>query len=170
MPLAIHNIKLDGTPSHSRIIFSTDDYEIIYFVFKDCQSRLINDYNNTNLSLHVKLHVLNNDREIGEEEDHWFIIPLIIGAGILLAYIYMKEYKNQGEFDWSKILLFAGTVTQVSSLCWKSFGFLIYLYSGSDHYFFHLIYLFLHSASESFVIALVTLIGFGWTLTYNYGK
>lgn len=62
MPLAVHEIKVDGGITTSRIIFSTDDYEIIYFVLKDCQSTLINDYNNTNLTLHVKLHMLNNDR------------------------------------------------------------------------------------------------------------
>lgn len=68
------------------------------------------------------------------------------------------------------MMLFAGTVTQISSLCWKSFGFLIYVYTGSDHFFFHLIYLLLHSASESAIVALVILIGFGWTLNYSYGK
>ena len=62
MPLAVHDVKVDGTITTSRIIFSTDEYEIVYFVLKDCLSELINDYNNTNLSLHVKLHILNNDR------------------------------------------------------------------------------------------------------------
>jgi hypothetical protein len=151
-------------------MFNIDDYETVYFILKDCQSRLINDYNNSNLSLNVKIHLLNNDREIGEEEDHWYIVPFIVGAGIILIHLYLKEYKNQAEIEWPKILLFAGTVTQISSLCWKYFGYLIYLYTGSDHYFFHLIYLFLHSASESSVISLVTLIAFGWTLTYNSGK
>lgn len=170
MPLTIHDIKLDGSKTESRIIFSTEDYEIVYFVLKDCQNRLINDYNNTNLVLNVRLHVLNNERELGEEEDHWYIVPLIVSAGIYLVYFYLKEYRHGGELDWAKLLLFAGTVTQISSLCWKSFGFLIYLYTGADHMFFHLIYLFLHSASESSVVALVVLIGFGWTLTYYNGQ
>ena len=68
------------------------------------------------------------------------------------------------------MMLFAGTVTQISSLFWKMVGFTIYHYTGADYYFFHLIYLLLHSTSESVIVALVTLIGFGWTLTFNSGK
>jgi hypothetical protein len=49
--------------------------------------------------------------------------------------------------DWAKMLLFAGTATQISSLCWRSFGFLLYHYTGSDYVFFHFIYLLLHSTS-----------------------
>lgn len=63
-----------------------------------------------------------------------------------------------------------GTVTQISSLFWKSIGFIIYVYTGSDHFLFNLIYLFLHSASESAILALLCLMAFGWTLTFNYGK
>jgi hypothetical protein len=61
-------------------------------------------------------------------------------------------------------------VTQISSLCWKSFGFLIYSYTGSDYFLFHLVYLLLHSTSESAVIGLVCLISFGWTLTFRGGQ
>jgi phenylalanine-4-hydroxylase len=62
MPLSVHELKLDGSTTFSRIMFSIDDYQTIYFVLKDCSNRFINDYNNTNLSLNVKLHMLNNDR------------------------------------------------------------------------------------------------------------
>lgn len=65
----------------------------------------------------------------------------------MLIYYYFQEYKTQNEVDWSKLLLFAGIVTQVSSLCWKSFGYMLYLYTGTDHSFFHFIYLLLHSTS-----------------------
>lgn len=65
MPLTIHEMKLDGSKTHSRIMFSIDDYQTIYFVLKDCSNRFINDYNNTNLSLNVRLHILNNEKEIG---------------------------------------------------------------------------------------------------------
>ena len=97
-------------------------------------------------------------------------MPFILCAGIYLVHLYMKEYRFQTEIDWPKALLFAGTVTQISSLCWKYFGYLIYNYTGSDHYFFHYIYLFLHSASESAVIALIVLVGFGWTLKFTGGQ
>lgn len=72
--------------------------------------------------------------------------------------------------DWPKMLLFVGTVTQVSSLFWKTIGYVIYHYTGADYFLFHLIYLLLHSTSESAIIALVTLIGFGWTLTFKSGQ
>jgi len=62
-----------------------------------------------------------------------------------------------------------GTITQVSSLFWKSIGFVIYHFTGADYFFFQLTYLLLHSTSESVIVALVTLIGFGWTLTFKSG-
>jgi hypothetical protein len=64
-------------------------------------------------------------------------------------------------------MIFAGIATQISSLTWKTFGFLIYTYTGSDYGFFHIIYLLMHSISESLVIALIVLIGFGWTINYK---
>jgi len=64
-------------------------------------------------------------------------------------------------------MMFAGIATQISSLIWKTFGFLIYTYSGSDYGFFHFIYLFMHSISESLVIGLIVLISFGWTINYT---
>jgi hypothetical protein len=65
------------------------------------------------------------------------------------------------------MMMFAGIATQISSLVWKTFGYLIYVYTGSDYGFFHLIYLFMHSISESLVIGLIILIGYGWTINYN---
>ena len=63
--------------------------------------------------------------------------------------------------------MFAGIATQISSLVWKTFGYLIYVYTGSDYGLFHLIYLLMHSISESLVIGLIILIGYGWTINYN---
>lgn len=65
-----------------------------------------------------------------------------------------------------KIVMFTGVAAQVSSLTWRTFGFIIYTYSGHDFGFFHFIYLFMHSLSESIVIGLIILIGFGWTINY----
>lgn len=62
MPLAIHEVKLDGSTTTSQFSYGIQDYQTYYFVIKDCQSRLLSEYNNTNLSLNVKLHLLNNNR------------------------------------------------------------------------------------------------------------
>ena len=115
---------------------------------------------------------MNNDKEVGEEEDHWYIVPFIIVAGLMVIHFYMKNVRNQGPqyMDYPKIMLFMGTATQISSLFWKSFGFLIYTFTGADYAFFHYIYLLMHSTSESAIIALISLMGFGWTLTFYKGK
>ena len=65
------------------------------------------------------------------------------------------------------MMMFAGIATQISSLVWKTFGYLIYAYTGSDYGFFHAIYLLMHSISESLVIGLIIMIGFGWTINYS---
>jgi len=76
----------------------------------------------------------------------------------------MKSIDTKSQLH--KYVMFIGTATQISSLTWKTFGFLIYIYSGTDYGFFHFIYLFMHSMSESIVIGLVILIGFGWTINF----
>ena len=43
--------------------------------------------------------------------------------------------------------LFMAIATNMSSLTWKSFGYLIYYYFGVDYLIFHLIYLFMHAIS-----------------------
>ena len=68
------------------------------------------------------------------------------------------------------MMMFGGVATQVSSLVWKTFGFLIYTYTGSDYSFFHIIYLLMHSISESLVVGLIVLIGFGWTINFTIIK
>jgi hypothetical protein len=68
------------------------------------------------------------------------------------------------------MIMFAGIATQISSLTWKTVGFLIYVYTGADYMVFHLIYLLMHSMSESLVIGLIVLIGFGWTINFKWGK
>ena len=163
---------MDGQTTHSSFWFQLEDYTTYYFVLKDCQSRFLSEYNNTNLHLNVNLHLVNNGRETGEEEDHWYIAPLIIIAGLLVVNYYFKLIRDQGPqaLDYPKMLLFMGTVTQVSSLFWKMIGFLIYVFTGSDYFFFHLVYLLLHSTSEAAIVALLTLIAFGWTLTFNKGN
>jgi len=65
-----------------------------------------------------------------------------------------------------KIAMFTGVAAQVSSLSWRTFGFILYSYSGHDFGFFHFIYLLMHSMSESIVIGLIILIGFGWTINF----
>ncbi len=34
------------------------------------------------------------------------------------------------------MVMFAGIATQISSLTWKTIGFIIYIYSGADYLFF----------------------------------
>lgn len=86
-------------------------------------------------------------------------------------YFYNGKLKGiDMKTNWHKIIMFAGIATQISSLTWKTVGFLIYTFTGSDYIFFHLIYLFMHSISESLVIGLVILIGFGWTINFQNTK
>ncbi len=78
-----------------------------------------------------------------------------------------KMKKADIKKEKHKMMMFGGVATQVSSLVWKTFGFLIYTYTGSDYSFFHIIYLLMHSISESLVVGLIVLIGFGWTINFT---
>lgn len=109
----------------------------------------------------------NNGREVGEEEDHWYIVPLIIVANVWLVYYYMTRMKDTDiKSQLHKVVMFVGVATQISSLTWRTFGFLVYTFSGYDFGFFHFIYLFMHTMSEFVVIELIILIGLGWTINF----
>ena len=53
-------------------------------MLKDCVSRFLNDYNNDKMVLKLEIEVLNNGKYMGEEEDHWYIVPVIICVGMWL--------------------------------------------------------------------------------------
>lgn len=89
MPLAVHALPLDGSITTSTFTFEVENYTTYYFVLKDCQSRYLSEYNNSLLSLNLKLHLLNNNQEVGEEEDHWYIVPFILVAGMVVVNYYM---------------------------------------------------------------------------------
>lgn len=83
------------------------------------------------------------------------------------------KYFLRGEFqhdpDYAKMILFGAIGANISSLMWRSFGYIIYLVRGSNFLLFHLIYLFMHSVSETMVIALLILVSTGWSLNYLTG-
>ena len=67
------------------------------------------------------------------------------------------------------MILFGGIATNMSSLIWRSFGFIIYTKFGVNFFLFHLTYLFMHAISETMVIGLLLLIGMGWSINYLTG-
>jgi uncharacterized protein YqgQ len=67
------------------------------------------------------------------------------------------------------MILFGAIGSNISSLMWRSFGYIIYLVRGSNYILFHMIYLFMHSISESMVLCLLILISMGWSLNYLTG-
>ncbi len=81
--------------------------------------------------------------------------------------MYRKSIKSANmKEELHKYVMFVGSATQVSSLTWRTFGYLAYVYTGFDYSLFHFVYLFMHSLSESLVIGLIVLIGFGWTINF----
>lgn len=86
---------------------------------------------------------------MGEEEDHWFIVPVIIGIGFWI--IFSDKYFLRGQFlndpDYAKMILFMAIAGNASSLIWRSFGYLIYRNFGVNFLLFHLVYLFMHALS-----------------------
>ena len=120
--------------------------------------------------IQLKIYTLHNGSHFGEEEDdHWMIIPVIIVVGFWLMFSDKEflEHVAQGTPDYVKMVLFAGIATNMSSLFWKSIGYIIYYFLGVNYLLFHLIYLFMHSLSETIVIGLLMLLGFGWSINYQ---
>ena len=88
MPLSVHAVQLSGETTTSQFVFEVEEYSTYYFLLKDCQKRYLVDYNNSNLELQVRLHLKNNDKEMGEEEDHWYTPALVVGGGACMVYYY----------------------------------------------------------------------------------
>lgn len=66
-------------------------------MLKDCGRRMLGDYDNRNLNAKITLHLLNNGREVGEEEDHWYILPVIFGVGIWMIIFYNGKLKHSTD-------------------------------------------------------------------------
>lgn len=75
----------------------------------------------------------------------------------------------QRDPDYAKLLGFGTLATNISSLVWKSFGYLIYRNLGVNYIIFHFIYLFMHSMSETLVLTLLILVSMGWSLNFLNG-
>lgn len=77
------------------------------------------------------------------------IIPLIILIGIWLIFSdkYFLYGKFQNDPDYAKMILFGSIACNISSLIWRTFGYVIYRNFGVNFILFHLIYLFMHSIS-----------------------
>jgi hypothetical protein len=57
------------------------------------------------------------------------------------------------------------------SIIIKYIGFYLYAYvHGNDHSFFDFMYLLFQSTSDSIIIVLIILLGYGWTVHFNSNK
>lgn len=119
----------------------------------------------------VVISIINSGGFMGEEEDHWLTFPVMIAIGLWM--VMTDKYFLKGEFqqdpDYAKMILFGAIGTNISSLMWRSFGYLIYLFQGSNYILFHLIYLFMHAVSETMVLSLLVLVSLGWSLNFLVG-
>lgn len=108
---------------------------------------------------------------MGEEEDHWLIVPVIIAIGtwIFTSDKHFLDNNAQSDPDYAKLIIFGAISSNISSLIWRSFGYLIYRNFGVNYFFFHFIYLFMHSISETTTLGLLILISMGWSLNFMSG-
>lgn len=169
-PLIVHKLLLDGSGSISEINLEVEKSQVYYFVLKDCNKRFISDYSNQRMFISLKLTTINNGSHLGEEEDdHWMVMPLVLIVGLWLIFSDKQFLRDthQANPDYAKIVLFGGIATNISSLFWKSIGYLIYSSFGVNYLVFHLIYLFMHALSETIIIGLLILMGFGWSINFS---
>lgn len=79
-------------------------------------------------------------------------------------------YKNKEEDgdNWIKWTLKISLWISIGSIAFKYIGFLIYAYvNGTDYQFFDFMYLLFHSTSDSAIIVILLLLGYGWTVTFK---
>jgi hypothetical protein len=162
---------LSGEPSVSETTLPVERQELWYFVLRDCKEHQVYDYSYFGLQIKLNLEIINNGGYMGEEEDHWLIVPLIIAIGFWL--IFSDKHFLTGSFpsdpDHAKMVLFAAITCNVSSLVWRGFGYIIYRNFGINYLLFHLIYMFMHAISETIILALIVLVSMGWTLNFVTG-
>lgn len=138
---------------------------------RDCEHKFKTDYSSPDLAVRIDVEILNSGWYMGEEEDHWLTLPVIICLGLwmIMSDKYFLRAEFQHDPDYAKMILFGAVGTNISSLIWRSFGYLIYLLKGSNYLLFHIIYLFMHAVSETMVLALLLLVSMGWSLNYLTG-
>jgi hypothetical protein len=84
----------------------------------------------------------------------------------MIVFYCGKLQREDMKIHYHKLLMFVGIFIQTASLLWKASGFILYSFTGVDYPLFHLLYLFMHEMSESLVVCLIILIGFGWTINF----
>jgi hypothetical protein len=55
-------------------------------VLCDCEHLLAGEFESGEVTVSIKLEILNNGGYLGEEEDHWLIVPIIIAIGTWMIF------------------------------------------------------------------------------------
>lgn len=64
MPVMIENLRMTGQKMSNRFQFSVSQEDTYYFVIKDCLNMFRKDYDNDDLTLHIKFHAFSNDVDL----------------------------------------------------------------------------------------------------------
>lgn len=79
----IQNLRMTGQKMTNTFQFSVSKEDTYYFVIKDCLNMFRKDYDNDDVTLHIKFHAFSNDLELQdapevvkeqEEDSHYEII------------------------------------------------------------------------------------------------
>jgi hypothetical protein len=64
MPILIEKVSMTGQKKIDVFQFSVSKQDTYYFVIKDCMQMYRKDYENDDLTLHIKFHAFSNDVEL----------------------------------------------------------------------------------------------------------
>jgi hypothetical protein len=76
MPVLIQQLRMTGQKKIDVFQFSVRKQDNYYFVIKDCMQMYRKDYENEDLTLHIKFHAFSNDVELKDGSDDSQVIEV----------------------------------------------------------------------------------------------
>ena len=128
----------------------------------------MNDGYGREAKIDFSLDMRNNDRHVcaGEDQYGW-LLPVLMASGLGMLWFLGREKEEEGD-NWIKVLVKISLWLGLGSILFKYIGYLVYAHvNGVEHGFFDFLYLLLHSSSDSLLLVLVTLLSYGWTVTFK---
>jgi hypothetical protein len=158
----------NGYAADIHSIVTIEEAVTMQFVLRDCSQSITRDSFGRDAKVNIELNVRNNGNyHSATEHLYGWLLPLLMLLEVAVLVGLRREKEEEGD-NWVKWLLKGSLWVSLAAVAFKFAGYALYAWvTGTDHQFFDFMYLLFHASSDSILIVLLMLLGFGWTVTFK---